>query len=574
MLASPRWICVTTPHFEMYTTNSEKQAVQALQSFEQVRFFFLQNSKNKQAPEDLVRIIAFSSEKDFKPYRTNSGTFAYYLQSHERDYIVMQDIEADHHQTAVHEYTHLIVQHTKMQLPIWLNEGLADLYSSLESRGPRQAMIGRTLPSRMATLAQQKWMDWNVLFAVGYDSPFYNEKEKMSIFYAQSWALTHMLALSPAYNHGFSSFLLAIGNGMNASEALQKVYGKTIPEVGKSVEAYVRQTSLKAAVYDIPLRPADLHAQVSEPSDLQAGLILANLLAARKETRDEAQRRLTVLAQQNAQNAEMEESLGYLAWQEENLPEARKHFSLAVERGSKNDRMIYDLAGLEQNSSAPPQTVVALLQRVLVLKPDNNEARILLAEVEANRGHYGPAIAALAPIHTVRPEQAFRFFFVAAHCHANMQDLSEAKNLLEKAASYAKAPVEREQVNRLRSALDRVNRPLLTPASPDLTDINSSTTAAPLSAGSVPTVLKRSQGLPRISGKTKEFECSQGGFRLHLQVGARELVFGMGNLQDIVVRNVKDLQWRCGPLLSQEVTVVYEPADTAKLDGTVSELIF
>ena len=58
VLASLRWICVTTPHFEMYTTNSEKQAVQALQSFEQVRFFFLQNSKNKQAPEDLVRLLS------------------------------------------------------------------------------------------------------------------------------------------------------------------------------------------------------------------------------------------------------------------------------------------------------------------------------------------------------------------------------------------------------------------------------------------------------------------------------------------------------------------------------------
>ena len=75
-------------------------------------------------------------------------------------------------------------------------------------------------------------------------------------------------------------------------------------------------------------------------------------------------------------------------------------------------------------------------------------------------------------------------------------------------------------------------------------------------------------------GKTKEFECRQGRFRLHLQVGAREMVFGITDLQDIVVRNVKDLQWSCGPLPAREVTVVYQPTDTPKLDGTISELIF
>jgi hypothetical protein len=117
VVASPRWIRVTTTHFEMYTTNSEKQAVRALQGFEQVISFFLQNSKNKQAPEGRVRIIAFSSEKEYKPYRASAGAFAYYLQSRERDYIVMQDIAADHQQTAVHEYPHLIVRHTKCSCP-------------------------------------------------------------------------------------------------------------------------------------------------------------------------------------------------------------------------------------------------------------------------------------------------------------------------------------------------------------------------------------------------------------------------------------------------------------------------
>ena len=156
--AAQRWIRVSTPHFEMLTTNNEKQATRALQTFEQVRYFFLKNNGKQQAPDGLVRILAFSSEKEYKPYRMNEGAFAYYLQSRERDYIVMQDIEPEHHQAAVHEYTHLIVQHTKLEWPLWLNEGFADLYSSLEPRG-KQAMVGRALPGHVAVLLQRPWMD-------------------------------------------------------------------------------------------------------------------------------------------------------------------------------------------------------------------------------------------------------------------------------------------------------------------------------------------------------------------------------------------------------------------------------
>lgn len=94
MSGAEHWIRVSTPDFEMYTTNGEKQATGALKVFEQVRYFFLQNSRTKSVPQTPVRIIAFHSEKEYKPYRLNEGAFAYYLRSRKVDYIVMQDTSA------------------------------------------------------------------------------------------------------------------------------------------------------------------------------------------------------------------------------------------------------------------------------------------------------------------------------------------------------------------------------------------------------------------------------------------------------------------------------------------------
>src|SRR5579884_3211061 len=79
--AAEHWIRLTTPHFEMYTTNGERQAAAALRQFEQVRYFFMQSSPSKSAPDGTVRIIAFRSEKEYKPYRLNGGSDAYYLRS-------------------------------------------------------------------------------------------------------------------------------------------------------------------------------------------------------------------------------------------------------------------------------------------------------------------------------------------------------------------------------------------------------------------------------------------------------------------------------------------------------------
>ncbi|HSU61299.1 MAG TPA: hypothetical protein VLI55_18465 [Bryobacteraceae bacterium] len=562
----------------MYTTNGEKQAVKALQVFEQVRYFFLQTSKNKQGPEGRVRIIAFSSEKEYKPYRLNAGAFAYYLQSRERDYIVMQDIQPDHHQAAIHEYTHLIVEHTKLELPAWLNEGLADLYSSMEPHG-QQTMVGRPLERHVMTLMTKSWMDWNVLFAVDHGSPYYNESDKMSIFYAQSWALTHMLSLSPAYGRNFSSFLLAIAAGMSTPEALQKIYGKTLPEVGKDTAKYVRQTSVKAAIYDITLRKSDLDAQIADLPDFQIDVALADLLASRRDTAPEARTRLLALEQQYRQNAAVEESLGYLAWQQNDIPETRKHFGLAVQYGSKDARMIYSYAVMERSNGAPAQRITSLLQQVIAVNPDDADAEIFLANLETSERQYGAALSTIARVHSVKPEQAYNFFAISAFCRANLHDADGARSSAKRALEYAKTTAERLQIDNLLNFVDQSNRPSAIAADAHAGGKNDTNETQPAETATsleqrVPTTLQRDEGLPRVQGKTKAFECGHGTFRLRIQAGNREMVFAMKDLQSIMVRNVKELNWSCGLLPPQDLTVVYQPSADPKLDGTVAELIF
>jgi tetratricopeptide (TPR) repeat protein len=585
MWCGERWISVSTAHFEMYTPNGKRDAERSLQGFEQVRYFFLQNSKNKQAPEERVRIIAFSSEKAFQPFRPNAGTFAYYQQSHERDYIVMQDIDPEHHAAAVHEYTHLIIRHLKLNVPLWLEEGMAEVYSSLEPKGA-QAMIGRPPASDWITVNSRPFLDWNLLFGVDHDSLYYNQPDKMPIFYAQSWALAHMLLLGDGYRSDFPKFLAAVNSGTPTANALQNVYGKSVTDIGKDVERYVHRNTVTAALFDVKLSKAELDPEVSEISPFQKELALADLLSNRTQTEAEAQQRMLALEGQHPDSIELQESLGYLAWQRRNTQEAVKHFGLAVNQGSRNATMIFQYAGLLQAAQAPSEDIAKLLRQVLAIQPENLDARLFLADTELERRQYANALVTLSPIHTVSPDQAYRFFAIEAIAKGNLKDYSDGKEQALKALQYAETPEQRSRMNGLVEFIDAaVNRNATRTAvektmSPEhvLPSASSSGESQPEGFAHSPSrpTLRRSEGLPRVQGKTKAFECRQGAYRLHVQVGNREMIFAMPDLKDIVVRNTASgtVDWSCGPLKPLEITVVYQPATIGTAVGSVSELIF
>ena len=426
-----------------------------MKKFEQVRYFFLQNSPSKTAPDTPVRIVAFKSEKEYRPYRLNEGAFAYFTRSRKRDYIVMEDLGPEHDKAAVHEYTHLIVQHLGLKLPVWLSEGMADLYSSLEPLD-EQALIGRPLPEREAALSREKWLDLDVLFAVDQDSPFYNERNKMSIFYAESWALTHMLMLGEAYGPRFSLFVSAIAKGRSAAECFHTIYGKDLVQVSDDLHSYLRRSTMRGALFPVKLAKIEIRPEVSELSPLSINLALSDLLAAQKRTFGEAATRLSQLEKENLADPEIQESLGYLQWEAGDNAQALEHFKKAAEQGSNDPDMLFHYSQLLYDSGAPPTRIIEALQRVLALKPDHDEARFNLGMIAMNARQWSVAYDALSHIKTVELERAFTFFSALAHCLLNLHDIKQAEDTATRAKQYAVTPDQQLQVSKLSEYLNQL----------------------------------------------------------------------------------------------------------------------
>ncbi len=586
--AGEHWIRLTTPHFEMYTTNGEQQGAAALNLFEQVRYFFMENSKLRAAPTVRVRIIAFKSEKEYKPYRFNEGGFAYYLRSRKADFIVMQDIGAEHRQAVMHEYTHLIAEHQNLKLPVWLNEGLADLYSSLEPKG-NQALVGRALPGRGALLAQERWMDLNLLFSTGQDSPYYNEKDKMSIFYAESWALTHMLAFGEEYRLGFSKFVAAAEAGRGGADCLQSIYGKTVKQVTKDLHSYISQSFLRAAVYDIKLSQADLTPEVSEPSALEVDLALADLLASQTKTQAEAGERLTRLAAEHPESADVRESLGYLAWGQGKTDVAKECFKRAYEEGSKNAELLQNYARILHDAGAPAEQLVPVLRKAVEVAPQDQEAWLSLGGILTSLHQYGAGLEALAHVKTVNAEQAYMLFSAKAYCLVQLKSFLPAREMAEKAKQYAKTTEQQLAATAFLSHLDAFERQSQAPAAADAA---AKTVPLPIEPAAEPPTLMQRNGkhelardepsaqwadnLQHVEALVTFYDCSAKVQRLRVKVDSKEMVLALGNPKDIVVRNMQGgyLDLQCGAQKPFRVGVFYVPAQGGAVDGVIRELVF
>jgi tetratricopeptide (TPR) repeat protein len=583
------WIKVTTPNFEMYTTNDEKDAARALQVFEQVRYFFMESSPSKPVSASPVRIVAFRSEREYAPYRLNAGAFAYYVRSHNRDYIVMQDIEPAHYPAAMHEYTHLIVEHLDLHFPVWLNEGLAEFYSSLEARG-NQAVVGSVLPGRMAILKSRPWLDLKLLFSIEQNSPYYNERDKMSIFYAESWALTHMLELGDTYRGRFPAFLSAVASGKPVEDCFRSIYGKDLGAVAADLQTYVNPSTLRAGIVDVNLPRSAFDTKAAPLPALETEIVLADLLASRKQTWGEATKRLRQLAQDHPENLEIEESIAYLEWQRNQTSAARDHIARAIQLGSSDPDVLYLYAQLLHQTNASDAEVLGVLEKVVAARPDFADAQLNLALTAMNMQNWGRAAVALSSMKTIRPDRAFAVFSAIATCDLSLGHVEAAREAAERAQQYAKTAEQKGEAQKLIAQFQSIVVPqppaaaepeqaqvAPAPGAPRMPPIPQSPDSPEPEVSRDQPMIHWAGGVQHVEATAQTFECHGKELRLHVQVDSRPMLFQIDDPNEILIRNAgsKSVELTCGPQKPFHLGIFYIPTpELGSIVGKVRELVF
>jgi tetratricopeptide (TPR) repeat protein len=332
----------------------------------------------------------------------------------------------------------LIVKHAGLTLPAWLNEGLADVYSTLKPSGSK-VLLGEVQLGRYRELQNGKWLDLETLLAVDHRSPHYNEKQKAGMFYAESWALTHMLYLSDGYRKQFPQFVALIKADASQASVFQQVYGKSLRQVRADLDAYLRGTHFNAAVFDVKVEKSAEAPEIGPATSLESGLALADLLAETRK-RLEAKAAYESLSRSNPRDPEIELAMAHLAWMNADREEMKRHFARAIELGTTNAKVYFDYAMMLQGEDGKDPQIATLLRKALELKPDLVEAHYMLGFYASNAGRFGEAVVHLRQVNKLEKDQAFAYFRALSYALYRLGQPEEARKHAESAVKFAVEP--------------------------------------------------------------------------------------------------------------------------------------
>ena len=195
------WVQVSSDTYIVKSSAGEERARRVLKELE--GFHQLVGStlvfRNTELPEIPIEVLVIGDEqtlKELQPeYNGRKVSFAgFYQAGQDRDFIVLSGRVYPQTLTSVvyHELTHYFLNRGLRSRPTWLNEGLAEYFSTAEIREDEISLGGLSL-DRLQLLKTSTMLPLKEFFAVDTSSSYYNESSKSGVYYAQAWAFMHYM---------------------------------------------------------------------------------------------------------------------------------------------------------------------------------------------------------------------------------------------------------------------------------------------------------------------------------------------------------------------------------------------
>ncbi len=444
-LAADSWVEVRGPAFSVVSDGGEKEARRVLSQFEQVR------AALKEAwpwarldPSRPVTILALRDEDDFRRLLPASGDprggldpYGAFLPAPDRNWAAVrldvtrfrEDDETweNPYHGVFHDYIHLVLEQNFEQLPPWLEEGLAEFWGNTIVDGDR-VFVGRFITSHVWTLRERTLTPLSRLLATAQGSTAYSERDRATVFFAQSWALVHYLTLGSETRQGQLGRLMdALRAGKKASDATAEAFGD-LAALDKELESYARRgvfparrrtaivdprpivnrelppaetLALRAAFLSAAGREAEASSAAAEALRADPGFVGAYeakaIVALRAQRRDEARQALEKAVAMPGASDFAHEQYARLLWESlkgrAGLERVEAELQRAVEINTWFARAYEGLALVKEARGAPLDQAIQLALRASVLEPGNLDLRISALRLTAHSGQVQAARA-------------------------------------------------------------------------------------------------------------------------------------------------------------------------------------
>jgi TPR repeat protein len=402
--AAAKWVEVKSPNFTVYSDAGEREAREVAQQFEQVRLAFerVWSGARTRTAKPIAILAARDSQslrallpdyferKDAKDIGGVAFTGAHKifvaLAADDRSEQAFARLGYNPYHLHFHEYIHVLTALNVPGVPPWLGEGLAEFFGATIVEGDR-LVLGKPLPWHIFDLREREMLPLTRLLAVDHDSPEYTQHGKSGVFYAQSWALLHMLIMDPSGEGAqrVNGMLRRLRRGEDGLEASRAELGD-LAALEKQLNRYVRRPGFQYGRNDFDARVSAKAFPAREVAPAEALAVQGDFHAHRGEGAL-ARRLLEQALQQDPKLALAHEALGYLTWREKSLAEAVPFFQRAAESGGGFlAHYLLGLARLEQEGPEALDQANAALTKAVDANTDSAPAYEALARALGRRG--------------------------------------------------------------------------------------------------------------------------------------------------------------------------------------------
>ena len=468
------WTQIRSAHFTVLSNAGEREGRRIALQFEQVRSVFEQLYPKLKVDSGKPTIVfALRNEDSLKllmpSYGQNSKAMhiaGYYLPSYDKNFaIIRTDVTGSgplNFHSLYHEYTHAFFRYNYRGLPLWLDEGLAELYGSTSIEG-KQARIGLPNSAELRILQTSEFLPLDKLVAVDRTSPLYNTNEHAGIFYAESWALVHFLAFSKELQQQdlINKFLAALDKTDDPIEAAKQTFGD-LKQFSVKLAAYIRQNSYMYQPLQLSskLSENDFTAQPLSPAS--AALALADYLLHSNHL-PEGLERLHEVANLDANTPGYRAQLGYYHMHMADYSNAEKELQAAIAIDPKDPAAHVYIASLyyrrDGYTKDSTPKIRSELETVIGLEPEFAPAYAFLSIAYTMEPNKDPVRALNCAMRATNLEPGNLSYFVdVGRALLAARRIPEAKQVAAVASKLAATPAERNMTTEFNKQIEyRIN---------------------------------------------------------------------------------------------------------------------
>ena len=466
--AADNWVEVRSPHFTVTSNAGEKDARKIADQFEQIRQMFHTAFANlKVDPPQPIIIIAVKNENTLKLYlpedwevKGHVHPAGWYQPGQDKDYVVLRlDTEGPNpFHTLYHEYTHALLRLNFERSPVWLNEGLAEFFGN-STLGDKEVKTGSIDPTHLYILSQNKLIPIQTLLEVDQNSPYYNESDRASVFYAESWALVHYLMMDPEARQAqlLKNFLAAFDKSGDQVAAAQAAFGD-LNKFGKKIESYAQQRSFHVGMIPVGKEASDTKYPTRSVSAGEVLAVRGDSYTHRNRI-EQAQPLLEEALKEEPNLAFAHEAMGYYHYGRQEIKEADEEMVTAMKLGSTSFATAY-FHGL------------LLLSRGELTEDSASEARNSLLKAIQLNPQFAPAFDALSHTYPQTPDEqklavnaalrsvqldpgTQRYAINLTYLLINSDRDAEARVMVTRLIAAARSPEEKKNANDIQSYLQQ-----------------------------------------------------------------------------------------------------------------------